>query len=707
MISTTNRTEGVGIIIPPPEVRELLEKTASFIANAKKESLEARVIEKHRDDPRFTFLHESDPYHAYYRHRVAEIRAERNEGAAKQAAGPSIATGALHGAKHYTEDPRNYRNDAPTGDEDQGNATQLERSGADEPQKTVAAKPKNMALVAVAAGTTTTKAAEISFLKTERAKAEALRQEPREPPPEDVFSLPHVNPAPTALGLDVMKLTAQFAAQHGPDFVEGLARREGRNALFHFLKPIHPHFVAYQRLVDAYTLILDKGAAKQRLIKRLEALAHSRDTMLNEVWHIHDWECQKAEREHEAALDEREKTRRAQIDWHDFVVVATVDFDDSELDSDTALPAPVTDTRQLPRMLAAARKAQAELEKNRDDVDMDVDAQVATKSKPPRSDVERELGAQPKDARVELSNVDSDIPEDRIRRTINEPNGQTAANVTPQSAPMETTVVLPSGQRVPLSKMQQSVRAELLDPSYKVERARAAEKNRLQNLAGGDEVARNLARWEQAHKDGGVYNRGDLQEALLDKRKAPEINAATRVRKAPQSGPSLPDERANKSGPGESSDGRLSKRARVDKAVDALVKGKETDNAGGDEDDTTKDTEAETDKPEEKISGLLSGEEWIKKQGTKAKIRVMVTKHNNKDWKLQGQEINMSAPLKSTVAKLKSVMARHTKLPANRQKLQMDKVGFLKDKMTLAAYNLSDGAIITLEVKERGGRKKH
>jgi len=44
-------------------------------------------------------------------------------------------------------------------------------------------------------------------------------------------------------------------------------------------------------------------------------------------------------------------------------------------------------------------------------------------------------------------------------------------------------------------------------------------------------------------------------------------------------------------------------------------------------------------------------------------------------------------------------------MPPGKQKLQLDAI-FLKDANTLAYYNVRPGTIVTLQVKERGGRKK-
>lgn len=839
LINNESRSDGVGLIIPPLEVREFLEKTATFIA--KKPSLEVLVLERHRDDPRFTFLHGSDPYHSYYRQRVSEIRAnaaddktstpnkststesnaaqqlrKRPEPTAEQGTQQQhnpqasistndklISSNPNTGPVHPSENAQSEASCAPT-----LNLTNTDKHTPASGQAALQTPSAN--------GKTTSTSAQISFMKSARAKAEAQRrkrQEQREReivranstngvkstseehshgqmgPREDVFTLPDVSPRSSALSVDVMKLTARFAAQYGTDFVRGVARREGRNPTFDFLKPLHPHSVIFQRLVDAYTQIVNP-TKRAGLIRELSTLTENREALVDRVWAVHDWECQKAEREHEAALDEREKIRRAQIDWHDFVVVATVDFDeddDDDEDDDAAvndssdkmnnngtrvkprnrsknksLPAPVADVRLLLEMLAAARKEMAEREKNRRDIDMDVDNDRATTANAQNPGV-----ALPKDAKVQLANIDSDIPVDRIRTDVEPSNkmttiagvdgrteggAKTTAGITTNASQgtttgrvgategnnrTEATVVLPSGQRVPLSKAEESMRAELLDPSYKTERARAADKSRVRNLAGGDEVARNLARWDLAQQeDGGVYNRGDLQEALLERRATKWSGASAQQALAARVDQKMG--RATEAGPQRESEGRTSesggkrangaageegerelKKARVDRAVDLLAKGRRV-REEVDEEKAVQAVEAEVvgsalgagggkSVGEVGAPAAVAADEWLARHGgasAKVKIVVQVCKHDNDEWALHGQPITMAAPLRSSVGRLKQALQRFTKLPAKKQKVHMDGPGFLKDDMTLAAYNVGDGAVLGLEVKERGGRKK-
>lgn len=78
---------------------------------------------------------------------------------------------------------------------------------------------------------------------------------PTEPPPLFEFSVVHPVGL-SELDMDVMRLTAQFTAVNGRDFLAGLAQREQRNPQFDFLKPTHMLFSYFTSLVDAYCKIL-------------------------------------------------------------------------------------------------------------------------------------------------------------------------------------------------------------------------------------------------------------------------------------------------------------------------------------------------------------------------------------------------------------------------------------------------------------------
>lgn len=74
---------------------------------------------------------------------------------------------------------------------------------------------------------------------------------------------------------------------------------------------------------------------------------------------------------------------------------------------------------------------------------------------------------------------------------------------------------------------------------------------------------------------------------------------------------------------------------------------------------------------------------------------------------LNGQLLEVEvASLQDTVGELKSRLAEVVGIAANKQKIGRDQLGFLKDELTLAHYNVSPDIQLTLGVKERGGRKK-
>ncbi|BGP17592.1 hypothetical protein JCM10213_001241 [Rhodosporidiobolus nylandii] len=64
------------IILPPPAIKSIVDKTAAFIAKSPQTSmLEDKMRAREKTDNRFAFLNPADPYHAYYQDRLAAFRA--------------------------------------------------------------------------------------------------------------------------------------------------------------------------------------------------------------------------------------------------------------------------------------------------------------------------------------------------------------------------------------------------------------------------------------------------------------------------------------------------------------------------------------------------------------------------------------------------------------------------------------------------------
>ncbi|KAJ0247991.1 splicing factor 3A subunit 1 [Hirschfeldia incana] len=99
-------------------------------------------------------------------------------------------------------------------------------------------------------------------------------------------------------------------------------------------------------------------------------------------------------------------------------------------------------------------------------------------------------------------------------------------------------------------------------------------------------------------------------------------------------------------------------------------------------------------------SALVPEEQYLAQHPGSATIRVSVPNVDD------GPVIEITVQsLSESVGSLKEKIAGETQIPANKQKLS-GKAGFLKDNMSLAHYNVGAGEILTLSLRERGGRKR-
>ncbi|KAH8589179.1 Pre-mRNA splicing factor PRP21 like protein-domain-containing protein [Bisporella sp. PMI_857] len=79
-----------GVVLPPKEIKAILEKTAGYVAR-NGAIFEDRIRDKEQHNPKFSFLSENDSYHAYYIWRLSEIREGRGTAVAAGRAGEAAA----------------------------------------------------------------------------------------------------------------------------------------------------------------------------------------------------------------------------------------------------------------------------------------------------------------------------------------------------------------------------------------------------------------------------------------------------------------------------------------------------------------------------------------------------------------------------------------------------------------------------------------
>lgn len=599
---------GVGLIVPPQEVRAVVEKTAEAVS--RKPALEAVIKARCADQPKFSFLFENDPYYPFYKSKLQEQTSATPPTAAKPKPAPDTAP-------------------FPA------------------PPPLAAAAPAQALLDDAV---TTTAAPVVSKLRLARAKSEAARPVPTEAPVADAYTVTLPSPVPGALELDVMKLTAQYAAANGTAFESALQRNEARNTLFDFMRVGHAHHALYAQLRAAYKAVLAPAQGADAIA---EQLRDPGEELWKRAWHKLDWVRLEAERR---ARDAPARAPvAAAIDWHDFTPVATLDINSD----DETLPSAVTDTRALPGALAAAEAAARRRAADRSAVDMDMDMDMDTDD-------------------VHVADVHAPTP---APVAIPIASARPPMNTAPHQ--LEPRVQLPSGQVVPRSQADNAVRVELHDASYKDERARAADKHRQKNLASDEELVRTLGRLNQSRSAaaGEVYNNLGLQAELAARRASSNPPPSHSLDAAPPE-----------------------KRARIEAARAAL--NTRPNMVPGPEDDLLVEDNTQNASPPPPPAGLVSADEWIARVGAAVPVKIQVAKHPNKAWDCNGQEIEMKAPLQNTVGELKKYLAGVLKVPANKQKLQCAAAGFMKDKMALAYYNINKNDFIKFEIKERGKKKR-
>uniref|UniRef100_A0A8C5DUX0 Splicing factor 3A subunit 1 n=1 Tax=Gouania willdenowi TaxID=441366 RepID=A0A8C5DUX0_GOUWI len=434
----------VGIIYPPPEVRNIVDKTASFVARNGPE-FEARIRQNEINNPKFNFLNPNDPYHAYYRHKVNEFK----EGKAQEpsAAVPKVMQQAMQQSQQL-------------------------------PQKV-------------------------------QVIQEAII--PKEPPPE--FEFIADPPSISAFDLDVVKLTAQFVARNGRQFLTQLMQKEQRNYQFDFLRPQHSLFNYFTKLVEQYTKILIPPKGQLNKLKR-EA-ENSREVM-DQVRYRVEWaKFQERERKKEEEEREKERVAYAQIDWHDFVVVETVDFQPNEQGH---FPPPTT-----PEELGARILIQERYEKygESQEVEMEVESEDEDDERDKRADGHPSQPDQ--DTQVQDMDEGSDDEDEGVKAPLPPENPMPPPlpptpdqvvirkDYDPKASKPQITVPVSdeylispvTGEKIPASKMQEHMRIGLLDPRWLEQRDRSIRDRQTEDevYAPGLDIESSLKQFAERRTD--------------------------------------------------------------------------------------------------------------------------------------------------------------------------------------------------------------
>jgi len=622
-VSLETQTHTVGVIVPPPDVRVIVDKTAQFVGKNGPE-FEQRILASEKNNVKFNFLTPGDPYHAYYREKVDEAKAQAT---GTPAAAPSQAP-------------------AP--------ATQV-----------------------------------LTKASTGSAKPVVL-----EPPKKDEFTIP-IPAGISAVDLDVIKVTAQFAARNGKKFVTSLAAKEHTNPQFNFLRPQHSMFTFFTALADAYEKIVTPDSATLESVEE----ACDKSVVLERVFKRLEWESaqDKAKKDKEDA-EEEERIQMALIDWHSFVVVETLDFDEAE---DEALPPPM----KLNEIIESMRKQELEAPTtSRVTDELPAPAAMATMDAEEREMVQQ--AAEPH------SNPEPPIASAKaategamkIVRNYKKPEERKAAAMDASKF-----VVSPiTGEMIPLDQMAEHMRISLIDPKWKQQREAMLAKLRGSTQASHEDVAANVLNLARNRPDIFGSTDAEVSKALAaelsqhrpSKATAPPpppVTSTVPMTAAPTA-QTIPTRTAAPPPPPQ----------QMAKAVPPPPPPPQVTTVVEKRPSSPMQEEIEPEPKKLKVGSVELDDEsdFLSAHAGSAVIKVICPQVEGNS-NLTGQTLDISVDsLQDKIIDLKrAIKPLVGELAQNKQKLSTPGLGFLKDTASLAYYNLKDGSTIHLTLKERGGKR--
>ncbi|WVZ71690.1 hypothetical protein U9M48_020245 [Paspalum notatum var. saurae] len=316
--TVATRTRSIGIIHPPRHIRAIIEKTATFVAK-NGPGFERRVISDNQGNANFSFLRPSDPYHAYYQHRVSVTAA------------------------------------APPG------------AGA-EPDATPAEAPASAA--AGGCGAPADGAAADSKAGHSADSAPFCLAPPPQvlvPPKAELFTV-RLPEGITGEELDIIKLTSQFVARNGKKFLTSLAQRESNDMQFHFIRPMHSMFPFLTSLTEACPRVLKPEEGVPALIKGLREGSKYMTSVLEGC--LNRLECELSrEQARQQAEDEIEQEQMQMS-----VVVETIEFGDDEYEG-LLVPPTLEEFKRRKRVENLGEEEAMELEEPATEVEMQMDGE--------------------------------------------------------------------------------------------------------------------------------------------------------------------------------------------------------------------------------------------------------------------------------------------------------------------------------------------
>lgn len=790
-----------GIIRPPPDIRVVADRTAMFVAKNGR-AFETRILGSAKGKtPKFAFLQTESPFHAYYEDRIKHF--ESGEGDEKKTAEEEAkkkADGSDDSQKEAAKEKAVSESAAKAPAKE--NVTKQKASIMDPVAKVIMGqrsvianhlkkeKEKRRKAADAAASVKTGPDDENGQGRngTEQRPASDIGEKmlPLPAPPMPLDTVQVVAPyylTPTQI--ETIQLVAQFVAMDGKGgpFLPALVNREWSNPDFGFCQPRNIHFSYFSALVDAYRKILsdfveaadsstnnavtttpvevaasldsNKPTTAIKIEEGVQAEAPTEppkpvydvQAALNDAAYRTEYEreLKRRRRKHQensnAALEDGEIANA--IDWHDFVVVETIDFPiEEEVDVGVSmLPTKTANTTATtPNTVASANVSGA------------AGGDAATVGNG--------------DMKMEESSDEEDDDTDNIR-VVPSYTPKVVGTYDPSTARVVDPI---TGKSVAVADMPEHMRIQLLDPKWAEERKKFQDKQKDSNLVGGDAVVANIARMSQtaaatAPSTALGASTTNTSGSAGHSRPASYAVGAPTVAIAPVVGPAegrgdhrrmgqqqQQQQYGGFRGPPSSGAGSTetdqppSKRQRTAPVLpppllqqqqkhkvtiapplvinpqsvnnnDGLMVDDPTKSAINDPMQSATDAPPAVAPPAEEEKELLPAEEFIASLGENPLVELQVRLPNDatsQNWNFFGQTLTLvGIDPKSSIRDIKVVLSKQhlNDMPVNKIQLKIStsstdaKGKFLNNNATLAALNIGPNAELELKTKQRGGRK--
>lgn len=698
-----------GVIRPPPEIRAVADRTAAYVAKNGR-AFETRILSSAKGKtPKFAFLQQTSPFHGYYEDRIQFYQ---------------------NGGEDEVEDAEKRGDGDGKKEKEAKTAPSAKKIGApavrkkDKKQKASAMDPIAKALLDQRAKIAAVKAAMEKELQRQKEGGEGKEAEdddgepskPRASSPAAVMPLQPPPPldlvtivAPSNLSptqIETIQLVAQFTAMDGKGgpFLHQLTLREWSNPEFGFVQPRHGHFAYFSALVDAYRKIIHDWTLPEALSKddkkKTSSPLATRQTVLQEV-------AYRVEYERELEENHPEEGEVVPIDWHDFVVVETIDFPaDEKVEAILPPPPPAQLAAFLPSGVAAA----------------------APKTASAAGGAGNEMD-------------ESDDEDDDQGETIRVVPSYTPKVVSASSFSQARAIDPITGKSVAVADMPEHMRIQLLDPKWAEERKKFQDKQKDSNLVGDEAIVNNINRLSRARaedQDGrsGLSGQEEANRILREQGRGPGPSlppppprpAVPGVAAAASSG--QPDAKRQKLDPGLAPPPQQQQQFKVTRAPpivplpssggqDGYQPHLTSPNANPMESSTIASNEptmefdfgaAVDSAPTQEDRTILPEQEFVASLD-KPEVTLNIRVPNDPTqmaWNFYGQIVTVTV---NVMAKVKDVKADLSKLHLNEMppnKIEIRDTqgsGFLKNNQTLAALNIFSGATLEMKAKQRGGRK--